>query len=175
MSKVTHNTNEVVRKVNKQLFMARKNVNRKILTYINQVEITAKNNLIANNSIYQSKLINSFKRVNKLNLKNGGFIRLYVDQPYAPFVEFGTKAKFRADSKLGSYPNKFKGTRGETGNPSKKIIKYLQHRGHNPSEIGGIMMEMFKNGTKPHPYFFPAVFQNKLSLRRNLKNIFRKK
>tara|TARA_R110000824_G_scaffold50401_2_gene140788 strand:- start:1961 stop:2494 length:534 start_codon:yes stop_codon:yes gene_type:complete len=173
--KVTHDTKKVMLSVNRQLLAKRKNVNESLAKYILKVEKTAKANLISNDSNYQNDLTGSFRKVNKLNMKKGGYIQLFVNASYAPFVEFGTKGKFKAVSELGSYPSKFKGTKGESGDVTKRLTKYLQDKGKEASEIGGLIHSMLKNGTKPHPFFFPAVFSNTLTLRNGLKKALKKK
>ncbi len=173
--KVTHDTKKVMLSVNRQLLAKRKNVNESLAKYIVKVEASAKANLVSNGSNYQKELTGSFKVVNKLNMNKGGYINLFVNASYAPFVEFGTKGKWSAPSELGSYPSKFKGTKGESGNVTKRLTKYLKDRGKQESEIGGLIANMLKNGTRANPFFFPAVFSNTLTLRNGLRKALKKK
>jgi len=173
--KVTHNSKRVMLSVNHQLLVKRKNINESLVDYVFKVEKTAKANLISNDSQDQGKLSGSFRTVNKLNMRKGGFIKLFVNESYAPFVEFGTKGKWSAPSQLGSYPSKFKGTKGESGSVTKRLTKYLESKGKDASEIGGLITNMLKNGTKPNPFFFPAVFSNTLTLRNGLRKALKKK
>ena len=158
-----------------------KYVGRKIIAvesaidkFIKNTEADAKRNISSNGSIYESKLINSFKK-KVVKSKGKGEWSLKVDAVYGAFVEFGTKGKFNADSRLGNYPNKFKGMKGESGDVYDRLKKYLISEGVPENEVFIVIKSMLKKGTKAYPFFFPAVFKNKVTLKKDLRRVLKKR
>tara|TARA_R110000772_G_scaffold102790_1_gene203562 strand:+ start:1358 stop:1894 length:537 start_codon:yes stop_codon:yes gene_type:complete len=158
-----------------------KYVGRKIIAvesaidkFIKNTEADAKRNISSNGSIYESKLINSFKK-KVVKSKGKGEWSLKVDAVQGAFVEFGTKGKFRANPKLGNYPNQFKGMKGESGDVYERLEKYLLSEGVPENEIFTVIKSILNKGTKAYPFFFPAVFKNKLILRKDLRRAIKKR
>jgi len=178
--KISHNGNEIALQIDRSLKAKQKGINKAVVKFINKVEKDAKSNLLSGktsngqSSVYTGKLLGSFKKKNKLS-KKGGSAVLYVNAPYAPFVEFGTKQKANPPSELNSYANKFRGAKGEGGDRINNLTKYLQSKGYDQKRIFFTIRKIMEEGTKPHPFFFPAVFQNKLTLRNGLKKALKKK
>ena len=142
--------------------------------FIDNTERDAKRNISFNGNIYESKLINSFKKGVKKR-KGKGEWSLKVDAIQGAFVEFGTKAKFNANPKLGNYPNRFKGMKGESGDVYERLEKYFIAKGVPDNEIFTVIKSVLNDGTKAYPFFFPAVFKNKVTLRKDLRRIIKKK
>jgi hypothetical protein len=178
--KITHNADKIAIQVDRSLKAKRKGINNAVVKYINKVEKDAKTNLTTgsagdgNPSIYTGKLLGSFRKRNKLS-KKGGSISLYVNAPYAPFVEFGTKNKANPPSELSSYASRFKGTKGEGGSRVGNLTKYFKSKGYDDKRIYFTIKNIMEEGTKAHPFFFPAVFSNTLTLRNGLRKALKKK
>tara|TARA_R110000744_G_scaffold378294_1_gene494239 strand:+ start:299 stop:835 length:537 start_codon:yes stop_codon:yes gene_type:complete len=172
--KFKHNANRV--SINLSKYVGKKiiGVEAAIDKFIDNTKKDAKINISSNKTVYQSKLINSFKKKVKKS-KGRGEWSLKVDAVYGAFVEFGTKGKFNADSRLGNYPNKFKGMKGESGDVYDRLKKYLISEGVPENEVFIVIKSMLKKGTKAYPFFFPAVFKNKVTLKKDLRRVLKKR
>ena len=178
--KITHNADKIAIQIDRSLKAKQKGINKAVVKYINKVEKDAKGNIASGgvsngeSSVYTGKLLGSFRKKNKLS-KKGGSMTLYVNAPYAPFVEFGTKGRSDPPSELGSYASRFRGAKGEGGDRIDNLTKYLKSKGYDAKRIYFTIRSILKEGTKPHPFFFPAVFSNTLTLRNGLKKALKKK
>jgi len=178
--KITHNADKIAIKIDRSLKAKRKGIDKAVVDYINKVEKDAKINITTGSasdgrsSIYTGKLLGSFKKRNKLS-KKGGSITLYVGAAYAPFVEFGTKGKANPPAELSSYASRFKGAKGEGGNRVDNLTKYFKSKGYDSKRIFFTIKSIMEEGTKAHPFFFPAVFSNTLTLRNGLRKAIKKK
>jgi hypothetical protein len=179
--KITHNADKIAIQVDRSLKAKQKGINKAVVNYINKVEKDAKTNLTTgstNNSepsVYTGKLLGSFRKKNKLS-KNGGSITLYVNAPYAPFVEFGTgNGAKNIPSELSSYASRFRGAKGEGGSRIDNLTKYLKSKNYDDKRIYFTIKKIMEEGTKAHPFFFPAVFSNTLTLRNGLRKALKKK
>jgi hypothetical protein len=172
--KFKHNADQISINLSKTIGRKVIAVEAAIDKYIDNTKKDAKTNISSNKTVYQSKLINSFKKKVKKS-KGRGEWSLKVDAVYGAFVEFGTKGKFNADSRLGNYPNKFKGMKGESGNVYDRLKKYLISEGVPEDEVWVVIKSMLKKGTKAYPFFFPAVFKNKVILKKDLRRALKKR
>jgi len=172
--KFKHNADRI--SINLSKYVGKKiiGVEAAIDKFIDNTKKDAKINISSNKTVYQSKLKNSLKKKVKKS-KGKGEWSLKVDAVYGAFVEFGTKGKFDADSRLGNYPNKFKGMKGESGDVYDRLKKYLISEGVPENEVFIVIKSMLKKGTKAYPFFFPAVFKNKVTLKKDLRRALKKK
>jgi HK97 gp10 family phage protein len=170
--KVESNANQISIKVNRSLMAKQDAIFAAVNKFIKNTERDAKNNLSSNDSFYQGKLRGSFRKKGKILKKGGGYMKLIVDASYAPFVEFGTKGKANPPAALSSYAATFKGRKGEGGGKKvvgKRLRDYALSKNVPEEQIGAFIHSILKNGTKPHPFFFPAVFKNKHIMKSSLK------
>ena len=114
----------------------------------------AKQNIQNNNGISTGQLINSIETRFSKQISQG---EVEVMADYAGYYEFGRKA--------GGMP------------PVKFILEWVRkkHIAEDPKEqeqiAWAIAKSIEKNGTKPHPFFYPAFKKNARKLRVALRNI----
>lgn len=88
---------------------------------------------------------------------------------YAPFVEFGTRARVSVPADLQEYAAQFKG-KGQSGDVKKKIFDWCKRVGIPEDAWFPIFIKIMTVGIKPHPFFFiqrgpvTAAMQKKLSI-----------
>jgi len=172
--KFKHNANKVSIKLSKYIGKKIIGVEAAIDKFIDNTKIDARTNISSNKNIYEARLINSFKK-NVVKRKGSGEWSLKVDAVQGAFVEFGTKGKFKSPARLGSYPNQFKGMKGESGDVYERLEKYFLSKGVPDNEIFTVIKSVLSKGTKAYPFFFPAVFKNKVILRKDLRRAIKKK
>ena len=138
--------------------------------YIKNVERDAKKNLVGNNSVFKGGILGSFKK--KFGKKES---ILWVDNEYAPFIEWGTKKNFKLEhSELASFAASFKGKKTRKSG-FREIKDWLASKGKSPKDSFKMVKHLKREGNKAHPFFYRAVFANTVSLRRDLKRALKKR
>lgn len=89
---------------------------------------------------------------------------VYSNSVYSPYVEFGTLEKVSIPAGLEDYAAQFKGdfasgTYSQGGELSFKdaIYAWCQRKGIPEEAWYAIFISIWRTGTKPQPFFFPAV------------------
>tara|TARA_R110000803_G_scaffold131222_1_gene198540 strand:+ start:519 stop:998 length:480 start_codon:yes stop_codon:yes gene_type:complete len=152
-----------------------KNIEKTLGVFIEGAKKEAELNLVRNKSVDQGDLRQSLSTKKKITPKKGGEWKLVVNSVHGAFVEFGTRKRANPPSSLSSYASTFRGMKGEGGNPIKKLTDYFTSKGFDEDGIGIAIMDVLKNGTKPHPFFFPAIWKKQAKLFKDLRREMRKK
>lgn len=111
-------------------------------------------------------------------------VEVYNNNFYAPFVEFGTKRKFKANGR-DAIAAEFKG-QGK-GKPFSELVEniygWLKRTSNFPSNVRGeaakrnyakyVALKIAKNGIKPQPFFYRAYDEVLPSIIQDLKAIFK--
>jgi|TARA_R110000822_G_scaffold138462_1_gene276065 hypothetical protein len=168
--KFKSNANELIVLVDRKLSSKIPLLNKEIDLFLKDIIKDAKTNIATNKSIDSNSLINSMKISSHNNIKISNKT-LTVDSPYGAFVEFGTKSRANPPSSLTSYASNFKGSSGGSGDVVKRLEKYLKSKGFTDDEVGALTYDILVNGTRPHPFFFPAIWKNRKRLRSKLIKI----
>lgn len=104
-----------------------------------------------------------------------------VGRFYAPFVEFGTKSKYKAPAELGSWPAQFRNQK-IAGNPIEALRGWVHRKklatGRNieaqEKSIAFLIWRKIKReGVKAQPYLFPSFFEVRRKLIARLENILK--
>lgn len=111
-------------------------------------------------------------RFEKLSLLE---MEIQANKEYAPFMEFGTKGKYRAIPGTEAIAAKFKGFKGTPGKMFKFILMWVHRKGiggrfsvKTRKRVGSkinqfaedytaawpIFLSILRNGVNPHPFFF---------------------
>ncbi len=90
---------------------------------------------------------------------------------YAPFVEFGTRLKFKAPPGFESMAAKFKGKKGKGNfeNFKKDIYAWCKRKGIEEKYWGGVLMSILINGTEPQPFLIPSFLEQKVKYEAGIK------
>lgn len=84
--------------------------------------------------------------------------RVYARTDYAPYVEFGTRAQVVIPPGLEAYAAQFMASSAVTAQSAKEaIFKWCKERGIEDGAWYAIYISIMVNGSRPHPFFFPAV------------------
>ena len=126
------------------------------------------------------------------DLVNGSYI-LFSNARYAPFIEFGTRGKFRLQySETAAYASQFKGKggggsyeefirlltawvrkKGLAGRYSVKTKRRLGSKAQRQSEdeklARFLAFYITKNGIRPQPFFFAPFFERRPQILKDVK------
>lgn len=167
--KLESNAKGVSIKIQRSLKAKGKAIDNAVNQFIDKVETDAKRNLVSNKSIFTGKLLSSFRKRKTKTEKI-----LWVENDYAPFVEFGTKKNFKLEyPQLAPVARKFRGNKVDSG--FKDIKKWAASKGISKKDAFKIIKSLAREGSKAHPFFYRAVFTNKVFLQRRLKAAIRKR
>lgn len=109
----------------------------------------------------------------EIDLKEGVVGVNNTKAPYAPFIEFGTKKAYKVKyPRTAAIAARFKGTPLDFDEMAERIEKQT---GLDKRSARSLTNYYAKNGTTPYPFFYPAVFKNKVFLRRALKKALKKR
>lgn len=169
------NSNKFNAHVSSMFAKKNKNIEMAFNKFIEGSKKEAELNLVRNKSVDQGDLKQSLRVKKKITPKKGGEWKLVVDSVHGAFVEFGTRKRANPPSSLSSYASTFRGMKGEGGDVIKRLTDYFISRGFSEDGIGIAIMDVLKNGTKPHPFFFPAIWKKQAQLFKDLKREMRKK
>ena len=99
---------------------------------------------------------------------------VYSDTKYAPYVEFGTKSKTEIPSELKRYASQFKGgSGGSFADLQKSIKRWAEKKGIPEEAVFPIAMNIAKFGVKAQPFLFPAFFEERPKLIKNLAKVLK--
>jgi HK97 gp10 family phage protein len=104
--------------------------------------------------------------------------RVYTDVFYAPFIEFGTKSKFVAQTGFEEEAAQFRGLRGSGAvKLIDAITEWVRVKGiATGKEINRVSFliarSIYKNGISPQPFFYKHVAPVRENLNKRLKAIF---
>ena len=119
--------------------------------------------------VYMGRLRSSID-VRGKNLKREVFTPVY----YAPYVEFGTKAKADIPAGLESYAMQFKGNKGGDFNSLLKNIEgWVKSKGIPDEAAFHIAISIARYGVRAQPFLFPAFFREQPKLLNDLKKMLR--
>ena len=127
--------------------------------------------------------INSSDRgllLNSINYKVDGLTAsVSSSAEYAPFVEFGTR-KFAAQyvSSLppdwAAYAATFKGKKAANqGGVMKRLMEWGKKKGMDDKHAYFAAKKILREGTRPHPFLYPAVSKNLPIFIKNVKALFK--
>lgn len=94
--------------------------------------------------------------------------------PYAPFVEFGTGARFdkTIPAEWAAVAAKFKGTRtGSFEDGLDSIKQWCRRNGIEEDQAYFIFVSILRNGLKPRPYLWPAYVTNVVKFLNDVEDI----
>jgi len=169
-----NNVNKISIESNRLFHAKNKNLEKVFDKFIVSAKKRAQSNIQQNKSVDNGDLRNSLKVTRKKN-KNIKQWKLVVNSVHGAFVEFGTRKRANPPSSLTSYANTFRGMKGESGDVVKRLTDYFKRKGFSEDGIGAAIMDVLKNGTKPHPFFFPAVWYSQRRLPRSIRKALKKK
>lgn len=119
-------------------------------------------------------------------------VELISNVYYAPFVEFGTRAKVKVPAEVSDYAATFRGkTRGDYAEFIKKITDWVKRKGiaatysiktrkktntkADKERIANvarlIAINILKNGISPRPYFFDPYLKRRRQLVERVKKV----
>lgn len=169
MFKVTSNTRMVAFQIDKSLKAKKRGIDKAINNTLKSIHRDAKSN--AGN--VRNKEAQGLSDAIDIDLRNKIVGVNHSKAPYAPFVEFGSKKKYLAnppkETKLRPIAARYKGTPVDWDD----LVQRVKSGGAKNAE--GYARELIVNGTEPEPFFYTAVFQNKVKLRNELKKALRKR
>ena len=118
----------------------------------------------------QGAIANSitFKQVGQMTFE------ITAQKEHAPYLEFGTKSRVSVPAELQAVALQYKGGNGKGGSLFKAITAWAKRKGIDPKLWWPIYASIKRNGTKPHPFFFPAFFAGRIKLIKNLTEIITK-
>jgi len=115
-----------------------------------------------------------------------------VEKGYGPYVEWGTKSKALVPAEVAAYASQFKGKGPGNGGVTlnEAIFQWVKRKGiglkktktgrgsksadslsAQRSAAYAIATEIYKKGSKPHPFFFKNVFAVRDKLKQRIENI----
>jgi len=169
MIKVTTNSRLVSFQIQKSLKAKSKGIDKAIDNTLRSIQRDVKSNISNNNSPEKDRMIEAVD----LDLRNNLVGINNVKAPFAPFIEFGTKSKFTLqDPKLAGISSRFKGIPMDFNELVQRIERST---GLSKDAAVGVARTYARQGTTARPFFYPAVFQNKIVLKRELKRALRKR
>jgi hypothetical protein len=122
-----------------------------------------------------------------------GTYEIFSSASYSPFVEFGTRGKVQVPAELTSYAQQFRGTgTGDFYDFVNAILDWVKRKGlaeitnsytgRKSTKRADLFMvaeavawSILKKGIKPHPFFFPAWFDERPKLGKAIKDVLRKR
>ena len=158
------NINEVKRKIARSIEAKKGAIGKAVDSSMRAIASDSKVNLARNGSIAKGDLLNSIK-YHKLEM------RVIVESDYAHYVEFGTKSKRKVppdpqiaqmitnSSEKGNFDDFIRNLRDWA--KAKNIYE-------NDAQVYRMALFILEKGVSAKPFFFPAVFKNKLILRKKL-------
>lgn len=169
-----NNVNKISIESNRLFHAKNKKLEKVFDEFIVSAKKRAQSNIQKNKSVDNGDLRNSLKVTRKKN-KNIKQWKLIVNSVHGAFVEFGTRKRYNAPSSLSSYANSFKGMKGEGGDVIKRLTDYFKRKNFDNDRIQIAIMDVLKNGTRPHPFFFPAVWYAQRKLPRKIRKALKKR
>lgn len=165
---ITHNAKDVARDINRSLNAKRKAIRRANDEILRSVEYDSKRNLATNNSIARGEMINSISR-DKTTVG--------VRAEYAGFVEFGTKGKVRIPAGLQYIVNSIRVRKRRFSEFLEDLEEWAKSKGifTGKGQVYKIAINLLEEGQTAKPFFFPAVFKNKIKWVKNLKKALRER
>lgn len=111
----------------------------------------------------------------KDSLDGGLIAAIFVNVPYAAYVEFGTGRYVDVPSELADLANKFKGGgNGSFEDFKLAITDWARRKGIEDRFVYAIILQILNNGIHPQPYFYPAYQKLRVDLPKKLKLGFTK-
>jgi len=100
---------------------------------------------------------------------------LFNNEPYAPFVEFGTGKKVDIPPELQAVASQFKGGKGivTTGTLLDAIREWAGRKGIPDEAVYPIYLSILRNGINAHPFLQPAFRIAKKFLVQDIKDYIR--
>ena len=169
------NSNKFNAHVSSMFAKKNKNIEMAFNKFIEGSKKEAELNLVRNKSVDKNNLKDSLSIKKKIIPKKEAEWKLIVNSVNGAFVEFGTRKRANPPSSLSSYASTFRGMKGEGGDVIKRLTDYFRSRGFDEDGIGIAIMDVLKNGTKPHPFFFPAIWKKQGQLFKDLRREMKKK
>jgi hypothetical protein len=148
--------------------------------FLRKADVRLQKEIKAEVSFAADEIVNLIKRdapVNNGQLKNsvskvvssGLKVEIIAQSNHAPYMEFGTKSKFKAPKGLDTYAGQFRGGAGSKGDPIAALTKWVRRKGivdnYNANRGGkkkdrerqvafAVFNKIKKYGVNPHPFFF---------------------
>jgi len=111
--------------------------------------------------------------IGKESINDGFIAAVYVNAPYAAYVEFGTGVRVDIPAEMADIAAKYKGKGNGSFEQFKVAIKdWMQRKGIDPKYAYVIMMQILHNGLRPQPFFYPAYQTMRKNLPKKLKLAF---
>lgn len=166
---IEHNTERTIISLDQKMKRKMKAIDDTLNVAIEKIASDAKKNLASNGSIDSDSLRNSIKTEKTIKEKI-----VYVDSDYAPFVEFGTRSRFSLyDPSLARIAARYKSKGGKNPDATKRVTEYLERKGLSGEKLYQARNAIFTKGTRAKPFFYPAVFMNRVSLKKKLRAALR--
>jgi HK97 gp10 family phage protein len=172
--RITNNVNKISIETTKNFKAKSKNLDKVFDRFVIDAKTRAKSNIERNNSVDNGTLRDSIK-IKKRKTRDTKKWKIIVDSIHGAFVEFGTRKRYNAPSSLSSYANSFKGMKGEGGDVIKRLTDYFKRKNFDNDRIQIAIMDVLTNGTRPHPFFFPAVWYAQRKLPRKIRKALKKR
>lgn len=174
MFTVTHNTDRVAIVLNKALKAKAKAFDDAIAKTANDIRADAVRNLLSGNSPERGGIDSKIKvKKYKSTSKYSSSYKVTVFDRHAPFIEFGTKAKYKNPGNgLGQVAVKWKDTPLDFQLLARRIKKT---NGISLADAKKRALGILKGGSTPRPFFYPAVFENVKKMKSRFKNILKQK
>lgn len=111
--------------------------------------------------------------IGKESINDGYIAAIFVNAPYAAYVEFGTGTYVDVPAELADIASQYKG-KGDGGfEQFKQSIKdWMSRKGIDPKYAYVIMMQILHDGIRPQPFFYPAFQTLRSDLPKKLKLAF---
>lgn len=146
--------------------------------YISKLDVSARKEIKAEMIFAANEVANHIKRdapVDTARLKNsvsvkqgqGLEVEIVAQNAYAPYMEFGTKSKFKAPQGLEGYAGQFRGKSTMTGDPIVALTGWVKRKGLDIQRKGRskkadrqrqlafmIFRKIQRVGVNPQPFFF---------------------
>lgn len=168
MFKVTTNSKLVSLQINKSLNAKKKAIDRAIDNTLKHIYSDAKMNA----SNVKNPEVDNLSDAIEIDLKRKVVGVSAAKAPYAPFIEFGTKTGFTSSPpkrELAGIASRYKGKRPDY----KDLNRRLRKNGiKNPYLYA---QKLTKVETRPEPFFYNSVFQNKRRLMNEFRRALRKR
>lgn len=111
--------------------------------------------------------------IGKESINDGLIASVYVNVPYAAYVEFGTGQYVSIPPELSELAAKYKGRGNGSFEDFKIAIKdWMQRHGIEEKFAYVIMMQILHDGLHPQPFFYPAFQKMRSDLPKKLRLAF---
>lgn len=99
---------------------------------------------------------------------------VYTNEPYAPYMEFGTGVKVKVPSEFKEFADKAKGKKGEGfAEGLEDIKKWCKDKGIDVSLAYIIFVNILNKGLTPRPFMYPAYLAGKKTYAKQMKLVIK--